>query len=58
MMTNETHYNGVKEVLEPITPYDSNYSNWVKDETLARMIQHGYNNVRGWKFTNPNNLTE
>jgi len=50
--------NGVKEILKPITPSDSNYSNWEKDETLVRMIKHGYNNVRGWEFTNTNNLTE
>ena len=50
--------NGVKEILKPITSPDSNYNNWEKDETLVRMIKHGYNNVRGWEFTNTNNLTE
>ena len=38
---------GVNDVLQPLTPPDNNLSNWEKDETLARMIKHGYNNVRG-----------
>lgn len=47
---------GVSKVLQPLTPPDDNFSNWEKDETLARMIKHGFNNVRGWEFTNTNQL--
>lgn len=49
---------GVNKVLSPLTPIDNNLSNWEKDETIARMIKHGYNNVRGWEFTNTNKLTK
>ena len=43
---------GVYKALQPLTPPDDNLSNWEKDETLVRMIKHGFNNVRGWEFTN------
>jgi len=49
---------GVNKVLSPLTPHDNNMSNWEKDETIARMLKHGYNNVRGWEFTNQNNLNK
>tara|TARA_Y100000389_G_scaffold91578_1_gene88184 strand:- start:1746 stop:2495 length:750 start_codon:yes stop_codon:yes gene_type:complete len=48
---------GVKQILVPLTPKDDNLSNWEKDETLMRMIKHGFNNVRGWEFTNTSVLT-
>lgn len=48
---------GVKQILDPLTPKDNNLSNWEKDETLMRMIKHGFNNVRGWEFTNTSVLT-
>lgn len=48
---------GVKNALEPLTPRDNNLSNWEKDETITRMIKHGFNNVRGWEFTNVSRLT-
>ena len=47
---------GIKKIIKPITPKDENLSNWEKDETIARMIKHGFNNVRGWEFTNTNKL--
>ena len=49
---------GVHKVLKPLTPPDNNLSNWEKDETLIQMIKHGYNNVRGWEFTNISNLNK
>lgn len=49
---------GVNKVLAPLTPSDKNLSNWEKDETISRMIKHGYNNVRGWEFTSTNKLTK
>ena len=49
---------GVNKVLAPLTPSDKNLSNWEKDETISRMIKHGYNNVRGWEFTRTNKLTK
>ena len=39
---------GIYTVREPLTPRDNNLSNWEKDETIMRMIKHGFNNVRGW----------
>ena len=48
---------GIYTVREPLTPRDNNLSNWEKDETIMRMIKHGFNNVRGWEFTNTSNLT-
>ena len=49
---------GVNKVLAPLTPSDKNSSNWEKDETISRMIKHGYNNVRGWEFTSTNKLSK
>ena len=49
--------NGVYKVVKPLTPKDENGSNWEKDELLVRMIKHGFNNVRGWEFTNTKQLT-
>ena len=49
---------GVFKVLEPLTPCDKNISNWEKDETLLRMVKHGYNNVRGWEFTSSKDLSK
>ena len=49
--------NGVYKAVKPLTPKDENGSNWEKDELLVRMIKHGFNNVRGWEFTNTKPLT-
>lgn len=41
---------GVKRKIEPITPRSDNLSDWEKNETINRMVKHGFNNVRGWEF--------
>lgn len=47
---------GFKKQLQPLTPQNSDYSAWERDETLVRMIKHGFNNVRGWEYTDSNDL--
>lgn len=42
---------GVKRRLEPITPKSDNLGGWERDETIKRMVKHGFDNVRGWEFT-------
>lgn len=42
---------GVKAVHTPLTPAMDNLLLWEQQEVLARMVKHGFNNVRGWEFT-------
>lgn len=49
---------GVSEVIEPITPREDPLSAWEMRETLARMIMHGFNKVRGWEYCSPYPLTD
>lgn len=44
---------GVAQVLLPLTPREEPLMVWEMKETLARMITHGFNNVRGWEYTTP-----
>lgn len=44
---------GVAQVLPPVTPREEPLMVWEMKETLARMIMHGFNNVRGWEYTTP-----
>ena len=48
---------GVYRQITTLTPENENLLLWEQQETLAQMIQHGFNNVRGWEFTNTSNLT-
>jgi predicted GIY-YIG superfamily endonuclease len=48
---------GVYRQITKLTPENENLLLWEQQETLAQMIQHGFNNVRGWEFTNTSNLT-
>lgn len=47
---------GVQEVLDPVTPFEEPISAWEMRETMARMIMHGFNNVRGWEYCSPSPL--
>lgn len=47
---------GVAEVLEPVTPPEEPLYAWEMRETLARMIMHGFNKVRGWEYCSPDPL--
>jgi len=49
-------HGGVAEVLEPVTPPEEPLSAWEMRETMARMIMHGFNNVRGWEYCSPHPL--
>ena len=35
----------------PITPPLLDLNAWEQKETVAQMLEHGFNNVRGWEFT-------
>lgn len=48
---------GVYRQITTLTPENENLLLWEQQETLAQMIQYGFNNVRGWEFTNTSNLT-
>ena len=48
---------GVKSQIPTLTPYEENHNDWEKRETIVRMLKHGYNNVRGWEYTNCTDLT-
>lgn len=45
------YHNGVQAVEEPSTPRGEDVNNWEMRETIARMIRHGIDNVRGWEWT-------
>ena len=49
-------HGGVSEVLDPVTPPEEPLSAWEMRETMARMIMHGFNNVRGWEYCSPQPL--
>lgn len=42
---------GVARVVEPMTAPVEELNNWEMNETLARMMKHGINNVRGFEWT-------
>ena len=48
---------GVYKSKSLITAPQDNLSDWERNETIAQMIKHGYDNVRGWEFTG-NKLTK
>ena len=41
----------------PITPPHNDLNIWEQNETIAQMMQHGCNRVRGWEFTTCNQLS-
>ena len=43
---------------EPLTPPNNDLSAWEQQETITRMVRFGFNNVRGWEFTDAANLPE
>jgi hypothetical protein len=47
---------GVGEVLDPVTPPEEPLLAWEMRETMARMVMHGFNNVRGWEYCSPKPL--
>ena len=49
--------NGVKTQIELLTSVIEDLNLWEQQETLAQMLDKGFNNVRGWEFTNSNPLT-
>jgi len=49
---------GVYKQLDLITPNNTeDLGLREQQETIAQMLMHGFNNVRGWEFTSSNNLT-
>lgn len=42
---------GVTGEVAPLTPRVSDTGNWEMNETLARMMKHGFDNVRGFEWT-------
>jgi len=49
--------NGVKTQVELLTYVMEDLNLWEQQETLAQMLDKGFNNVRGWEFTSSNPLT-
>ena len=49
--------NGVKTQIELLTSDIEDLNLWEQQETLAQMLDKGFNNVRGWEFTSSNPLT-
>lgn len=47
---------GVKKNIDLLTS-NNDLNIWEQQETLAQMLDKGFNNVRGWEFTNSNPLT-
>jgi hypothetical protein len=47
---------GVAEAMDPVTPPEEPLSAWEMRETMARMIMHGFNKVRGWEYCSPQPL--
>lgn len=43
-------HGGVQSVEEPFTPPEQ-LDSWEMKETILRMIEHGFDNVRGWEWT-------
>ena len=43
-------HGGIFRVHQPMTPHNPNLRSWERDETLARMMEHGIDRVRGWEF--------
>lgn len=43
-------HGGVVSSEDPLTP-PSELNSWEQQETLARMLKHGFEKVRGWEFT-------
>ena len=49
--------NGVKTQIELLTSDMEDLNLWEQQETIAQMLDKGFNNVRGWEFTSSNPLT-
>lgn len=43
-------YGPVVSVHAPITPFKVDMDTWERDETMARMLKHGFHCVRGWQI--------
>lgn len=50
-------HGGVARRIQRLTPETDNACIDEQQELLAQMLRHGFNNVRGWEFTNTDNLT-
>jgi predicted GIY-YIG superfamily endonuclease len=42
---------GIVSQIKPLTPRLIDYESWERNETLERIFIHGFQNVRGWKYT-------
>ena len=47
---------GVKSTMIPLTPRETSLGSWEMHETIARMLVHGFNSVRGWEYSSPRPL--
>ena len=45
------NHGGVKRTHIPIEPEHPCLNTWEQAETINRMLRHGFDNVRGWEFT-------
>ncbi len=52
-----TKEKGIKEILKTITPENIDHSQWEKTETLERMMNFGFNKVRGFQWTSSKPLS-
>ena len=52
-----TKEKGVKGLLDLITKKKKNLIQWEKKETIAQMVKHGFNKVRGFQWTSSKNLS-
>ena len=43
-------HGGIFQVHLPMMQHNQNLRSWEREETLARMMQHGIDRVRGWEF--------
>jgi hypothetical protein len=43
-------HGGVAEIEEPITPREE-LASWEQKETIAQIMRHGFDRVRGWEWT-------
>jgi len=52
-----TKEKGVKGLLDLITKKKKDLIQWEKKETIAQMVKHGFNKVRGFQWTSSKNLS-
>ncbi len=43
-------HGGIFRVHPPLAPHNQNIRIWEREETIARMMEHGIHRVRGWEF--------